>query len=244
MKYVFLCFAIVFLCSAQFPKGYISYQTFDEYTLDGVTFSSEGQKAPYVLVKKEKDSIFIMFSYQRHSVPIKYINRGNYWYNIRIEDNYCEPGFKCEIPFNRCLEKYIYNDTILSYGYYKDFITNTELTLGRDITIETKKAKIRLAFGNSVYIDSKNKFESIKSIADNYISNFPYPAKEYQPKWYRSFYKEIRQDTLFIYENDSTGNYKNSCLYDIRKLNSLGEFDLQKGESIIYELDNLINQCK
>lgn len=211
---------------------YIDYQTFDEFSMAGIDFSSNEKKHPYVSIKYTKDTIFIKYSTQKHTIPTTYIRKNNYWFNIWIEDYYCEPGFGCERSFTRCKEKYIYNDTVITYAYYKDFITNEELTLGRDISIETKENKISLTFGNTLYIDVNNKFESIKSIVDNYKSIFLYSTKEYSPRYYHFYDKVIKGDTLFIYEND--GN--KSWLSDVRKLNSLGEFDPVKGESIINEI--------
>ncbi len=241
--YITLCVVSYLFYSMTNSDEYIKYQTFDEYTLSGIKFSSDTIKEPYILVKNKRDTIFVMFSNQKHEVPIKYIKKDNYWYNIIVEDNYCEPGFKCETDFNRCFEKYIYNDTIVIYQYYKNIILDENLNWGGTITIETKNSRIWLSFNSSKYIDLENKFQSVKYLVDNYKTEFLCDSNAYQTHSYQYFNKIIKGDSLFLYKKDRKNNYKFGCLYDVRKLNSLGEFAPNRGESIIDEM-KLRNHCE
>lgn len=228
------CFVILSL-SFIFHKGdsIEQYQTFNEYKLEGVPFTND-EKNLYVLIEKKKDTIKVQIS-NNISKPIFYINKGNYWYSLtskRIEST--ELVFAMEYD-----EKYIYNDTIVHYNYlihkYGDV-----LELGSDhIYVETKDRILYLFYDREITkkIQEEDnidyRFKTLKMLVDNYKDIFiceKYPIIIYPIRYYYSYIKEIKNDTLFLYYSGSPKNP--ICLEKARLLNSLGEFDPVKGRDI------------
>jgi hypothetical protein len=110
-------------------KGYVKYQTFDEYKLEGV--GNFNIQHPYVLVKKEIDTIFVIKSNDKRNI-IKYINKGEFWFYQETE----KPQKGC--CHKALLKKFITNDTIFIFSYFQASLRITTST----IIIERKEDKI------------------------------------------------------------------------------------------------------
>jgi len=199
---------ILFMLSFQMKgqDGYVRYQTFDEYKMEGV--EAEKTKRPYVLVKKEVDTIFVIKSYDR-TKKIKYVNRGDYWYTIlhiqttKVGEIFCE--------------KFIYNDTVVEYEYYKI----DSLRYNNGISVHTKKDCIELVIHRNDIKNYDDPFNEIKELVTNYKEIFPLYSPGHQPRWYSILRKHIEGNILYIY--DMNGINKGD-VYS-KKMNSLGEFD-------------------
>jgi hypothetical protein len=113
-------------CQVDNMKGYVKYQTFNEYKLEGV--NSSHIKNPYVFVKKELDTVFVIKSNDRRSV-MTYINKGEYWFYQEPEE--IQKGFIDKVlsksiwkifshpkGVDKTLsKKFITNDTIFIFSY-------------------------------------------------------------------------------------------------------------------------------
>ncbi len=200
-------------------NGYVKYQTFDEYKMEGV--GNKKIQCPYVLVKKEADTIFVIKSNDREK-KIKYINKGDYWYTkLQIEE---------ELPFLETIcEKFIYNDTIIEYeyfyihkaGYLTDSLKRSNLRRNSGIYIHTKKDCLILSIARDDIKNYDNPFNEIKELVTNYKEIFPYYSPGFQPRWYTMYEKHTEGNTLSIYEI----NGKNKKYVASKQMNSLGEFD-------------------
>lgn len=219
------------------PDGYTKYQTFNEYTLKGVSANNDKIKSPYVFVKEEADTISIIVSSQKENV-IKYINKGDYWYNLRIEKIDYQPDCKCDTT-PLYYEKFIYNDTILLYNCrIKDGIQYSH-----SLILETENNYTYISPPDNMEIKGEFIFANLKKLAKNYKNLIPYYSRgpEHQPCFYESFTKVFKENKLYLYENKGTDELV--CLKDVRQLNSLGEFDRLKGTSIIDRIQD-DNKCK
>jgi hypothetical protein len=195
--------------------GYVKYQTFDEYKMEGI--GNEKIKRPYVLVKKESDTVFVIKSNDRKKT-IKYVNRGDYWHTKRvIKETASKHVFHfsgkvcpCSLIKEFC-EKFIYNDTIVEYNYYYDLGIKDSLNRHfKNIYMHTKKDCIVLGIDITNY---NAPFSQIKDIATNYKDMLPLG-------WLYVYEKQINGNVLSIYEIDGKGKK----FIKSKKMNSLGEF--------------------
>jgi len=212
-------------------KGYVKYQTFDEYRLEGV--GNPNIKCPYVFVKKEFDTIFVIKSNERKKV-ITYINRGNYWYSksiIEVKPPSFAFGRQYKLDMTPTVyEKFIYNDTVIEYRYqyhhqYKKtengYLIDSLKRTNRGIFVHTKKDCIILSIQ---YNDIKNyddPFKEIKEFVTNYKEIFPLYSPGYQPRCFSMYEKQIKGNVFSVYEVDGI----NRKFVKSKKMNSLGEFD-------------------
>lgn len=187
---------------------------------------------PCVAVKTEKDTInvivYYLFQKNRH---LKYVNKGDCWYNLTIEqiDPKLYATTKCDtVP--HYFEKFIYNDTILRYGYY---LERNAAKTSEGLEIETRNNLIYIS-PKSFDLQKKNNFIRLKDFTVNYKSKYPYYEPSFQESFYQFYNKLISGDTLSIYENDGKHNYRLGCLQGKYLLNSLGEFDNYRLRSIHY----------
>lgn len=217
------------------PNGFTKYQTFNEYALIGVSNNTEPSKSPYVFVRENIDTISVIISDQMNNV-INYVNKGDYWYNIKKEQLEYTPDCKCDTT-PQYFTTYIYRDTLFIYNYFMD---NNKKRLN-NLTIETKKNILRFNLREDVKISTQDEFNVSRDIAKSYLENFPYYAKGHQPCYYQSFTKVLKGDTLYLYETNDIS--QSPYLKDIRLLNSLGEFDPHKGISIINKVQDS-DKCK
>jgi len=213
-------------CQMENNKEYTKYQTFDEYKLMGVRRFII--REPYVLVKKELDTIFVIKSNDRNKL-IKYINRGAYWYSKSIIEVEPPPDdgeqYLLDMTSTVC-EKFIYNDTVIEYKYqYRhlsgDSIDRSNRRSNSDILVHTKKDCIILSIQDDDIKNYDDPFNEIKEFVLNYKEIFPLYSPEIQLPWYSIFEKHIDGNILSIYEIDG-GNKK---FVSSKKMNSLGEFD-------------------
>ena len=206
-------------------KEYTKYQTFDEYKLMGVRRFII--REPYVLVKKELDTIFVIKSNDRNKL-IKYVNRGAYWYSkLIIEEPLPDDGviYLLDTTPTIC-EKFIYNDTVIEYKYqYRhlsgDSIYRSNRRSNRDILVHTKKDCIILSIQDDDIKNYDDPFNEIKEFVLNYKEIFPLYSPGYQPRCYSIFEKQIKGNIISIYEIDG----ENKKFVSSKKMNSLGEFD-------------------
>jgi len=268
LKIIVSCSLILFTSCNQIPEGYKKYQTFDEYSLKGVNYSGKIIE-PYVIVKMGKDTILVKirnkfkfklenyfnmdFSLKNHKYIhsgeygengelIMYIKKGIYWYNIKREQVDPKLYFttKCDtVPYYT--EKFIYNDTIMTYSYYMEL----NKKYSQSLQFETKNNIFWLSLNINFNVDEKNKFIQLKNQFVNYKTKFPFRNNSIRQEQYSHFYNKYNiKDSLFIYEFDEKKTYKLGCLNDARKLNSLGEFDPRLGVSILSELLQKEERCK
>jgi len=195
-------------------KEFVKYQTFDEYKLMGVGLIDI--KEPYVLVKKELDTISIIRSTDSEKV-IKYINKKGYWYSKSIIYVDTIKGTKQRLT-PTVYEKFIFNDTVIEYKYLLE--NNLERWMQR-IYIHTKKDCIILSIQNDDIQNHDDPYNEIREFVTNYKEIFPLYSPGYQPRCYFMFEKQLKEDVLSIYEIEG----KNKSFVSSKEMNSLGEFD-------------------
>jgi len=187
-------------------KGYVKYQTFDEHKLKGV--GRFNIKEPYVLVKKELDTIFVIKSNDRGNNVLRYINKGKFWY-------YQEP----DEPQDGCMEKsiskkIITNDTVFVFSHFP--MTWSEHATIITIIIDTKK-EITIIKGCEILFDNEeNVFKKIQNIASIYEDSLSYrnffkeiqneedsDEEVYRPEngWYQTFIKVYKGKKLYLYDS-------------------------------------------
>ncbi|MBO4581829.1 MAG: hypothetical protein J5701_06055 [Bacteroidales bacterium] len=202
-------------------NDYVKYQTFDEYKLEGI--GEKKIKRPYVLVKRENDTIFVVKSNDRKNV-IKYVNRGDYWHTIlQIEERWSFWETFCE--------KFIYNDTVVEYkykywhdyGYLIDSSKRSNIRINKGIYVHTKSICINLSIQGDDIKNLDNPYNEIKQFVVNYKEIFPLylSSPGYQPRWYSIYEKHIAGNRLSIYEMKGVNREFTAS----KKMNSLGEFD-------------------
>lgn len=214
------------------------FKTFNEYELKGIPFDNQ-ETDLYVLVDEQEDTVKVQIS-NNLSGPVVYINKQDYWFSLST--------IRTDVTFNvwsiEYNEKYIFNDTVLNYNYiiHKDL---SGIYFGSDyILVETKYKKLYLWYDNEITDvirekeDESYRFKTIKRLVNDYEDIFirrKYPYFIYPIRYYYSYNKVLKNDTLFLY--DEGGRKKTNCIYDVRLLNSLGEYDPEKGRSIIGSID-------
>jgi hypothetical protein len=228
-----LVIMLVFQRCNHIPSGYIKYRTFDEYSLKGIdNWNWRLKIPPYVAIRTEKDTINVIIYYLlQKNKYLKYVNKGNCWYNLTIEqiDPKLYATTKCDTVPHYC-EKFIYNDTILRYNYYLE--QNNKKT-NEGLEIETRNNIIYISPEN-FDLQKKNNFILLKNLICNYKTKYPYFEPIHQKCYFHYYNKLISGDTLSIYENDGKHNYRLGCLHGKYLLNSLGEIDNYRLRSIHY----------
>lgn len=212
------------------PNGYVKFQTFDEYTLKGVSSSTEKIKSPFVYIRQVEDTISVIES--KENKEYQYTRNKDYWYCFYKKEHETELNYKCDsTPLY--IEKFIFNDTILTLTYYKE----GENIFNERLTIATKDKLVHISFNISNKTDSL--FNEIKELADTYLTVIPYYKRglEYQSSYYIPYTKKIKKNYLYLYRNDDKDSIQ--CLYDIFSLNSLGEFDFELYKRSIYNENQL-----
>ncbi len=204
-------------CKRELP-GYQKYQTFDEYSLKGIT---DGDiYPPYVYVKKGKDTICVLKSDNLEN-NIKYVNMGDYWYSfLKIEDKpnlFSRLFYKCwDLPV--VYEKFIFNDTIMMYKY----MLNEDLKIiDSDIIVKTYKYNLYISVPDSSISDISDKdnlFRKMKNIVINYKKYIPKITSNHETSFYRLYEKVINQHSYTLYDNES--------IVAEKKMENLGEFGL------------------
>ena len=193
---------------------YVKYQTFDEYKLMGVVCSDI--KEPYVLAKKELDTIFVIRSNDSEKI-IKYISKGAYWYSKSIIYVDTIPLAK-QILWPTIYEKFIFDNTVIEYRY----LLNDNLEkIDQYIYVHTKKDCIILAIQDNDIKNDAVHYNEIKEFVMNYKKIFPLYSPGYQPRSRRIYEKHIEGNILSIYRIDK----KNKKIVLSKEMNSLGEFD-------------------
>ncbi|NDV67888.1 hypothetical protein [Dysgonomonas sp. 25] len=214
---------------------YVKYKTFDEYSMQGVEGNiSEGDY--FVSIKEIEDSIIVISSLANEFGQDRYvyIDKGNYWYSQNVTRVPYIENCACDTTITSYHHKYIYNDTIISYNYA--LVNKTKQALNVSLQIKTRYTIISIDLSNRFDQDSEDLFLYFKHIAKEY--NILYQNRRsddyYEANHYTYYNKRMNGDTLFVYEKDlQHSEYQLGCLYDVRILNSLGEFDPYKGESIM-----------
>jgi len=220
-------FFVIFSFQMKGQDGYVRYQTFDEYKMEGV--GAEKIKRPYVLVKKENDTIFVKKIVKKKGKnrcnctvkEIKYINKGDYWHTtIRPESKRtliarprpCIPIF---------YEKFIFNDTIVEYQYSLKYGLKEVRRVAQYIHIHTKKDCVILSLQDNDIKNYGNPYNEVKEFVINYKEIFPLYSSGYQPRYYTIFEKQIEGNIFSIYIIDG----ENKRFFSSKEMNSLGEYD-------------------
>ena len=218
------------------PAGYIKYQTFDEYALKGVRYGNQEIKEPFVGVKVERDIISVLICDKYNSrILFKYLKHGDFWFNLKKFQQEYDPNCHCDTT-PHYTERYIYNDTIMEYEYY---LVHGTKKIGEHLIFNTKKNINYLSSSEGFPVNKDDKFLQFKRILIDYKNNFkPYKPSVSQKHNYSLYLKVTVKDTLFIYYSIGTKSWKSGSLIDVRKLNSLGDFDPDKGISILNDVLN------
>lgn len=203
------------------PRGYEKFQTFDEYSLKGVKVGK--LKLPFVAVKAEKDTIKVLIvrGIGGSQKLVEYVNMNDYWFNFDKYQLKYDPKCQCDTtPYY--LETYIFNDTIMTYGYY---LKNGNSKFLERINLKTKN--IELSLDNEEFIFSKtNHFDELRYIVQNYKDNFEnYDYGVSQKNTYSVYEKKIVGDILILYENIGNSMYKKGDVYNQTQLGKLGEYE-------------------
>ena len=217
-----IIFSICFFSSCnRIPKGYKSYQTFDEYSMKGV--NDKNYVDPHVAIKTVKDTIFVIIigDKETNNNPIKYIHFGNYWYSkLKQQPNYPkECG--CDTT-SKIRERFFFSDTIMEYSYhFKQGKKKSE-----DLIFQTKKKVLILSdsdkfvFGNDpLYKELKKRIVNYRERYENYFN-----TPKYQKRYYHLYRKQIQNNTLYLYEDIGNMLYKYGDLARKNELSALGEF--------------------
>jgi hypothetical protein len=225
--------------SCTYPsKGFTKYQSFDEYNLKEI-IGKQDLRSAYVYVKMTKDTIEIIKSNDQSNI-IRYVNKGEYWYS-KMKKQLKKSSIYKSSTIPRYFEKYISDGVIITYSY---LVYNNNI-LDQTLYVDTSNSRAMIVLGDDKVYNETDSFEKFKIIANNYRQTIPYRTEhsgENQTCYYRYYNKVWEDNCLFLYEKTDHDVYKLGCLTDIIKLNSLGEFDLEKGVSIIK--DNQIGLCK
>lgn len=252
MKNIVLFFIVlVFLyasIASMYKEKYDRYQSFDEYKMEGIEVPN--LKSPFILMEKDDKTIHIKFSEGKYN-DIQYVNRGEYWHSISKNNlENCNQGYT---PITEFYEKFIYNDTILIYCFKiedsHEAIEKNIFKIKSDdyLIVRTRCTEVNIFYDESIRIsfEESSRFEELKSLAKNYRNSFTDQKiiGVYQPKQYKYYNKIESNDTLYIYEKNSKDNYVYGCISDVRLLNSLGEFDIQRGKSLIGSI-RIENRCQ
>ena len=232
MKTILLLVSIMFVsCSTRIiPDGYSGYQTFDEYQLRGILVDAETVKSPSVYIKQTEDTIWVIES--EDNKEQKYIKNDKYWYCSVKQKTYIYPDCKCDTTA-LYIEKFILNDTVLTVSYYK----NGEEIYNEGLQIETNTKLVRIeGVSLNVNVLTDSLFNKVKLLADNYRKMIPYYKRgdNYQPCYYESYTKKIKNNRLYLYKNDESEVKK--CLKDVFSMNSLGEYDPDLYKRSIYDM--------
>lgn len=216
-----ICF---FASCNQIPKGYKSYQTFDEYLMKGV--NDTNYLDPYVAIKAVKDTIFVKIIGDKESnnSPVKYIHFGNYWYSkLKYKNKYPEECGCDTTPKTR--ERFFFSDTIMEYSYY---FRHGKKSL-EELSFQTKKRVLILSDSCNIVLGKGILYHELKKIIVNYKGRYEQYSNtpKYQKRYYQLYRKQIHNDTLCLYENIGNMLYKYGDVARSYKLSSLGEFGVE-----------------
>ncbi|MBB4044376.1 hypothetical protein [Bacteroides reticulotermitis] len=125
------------------PNGYVKYQTFNEYILKGVPGNIDNLNSPYVLVKEDIDTIFVIRSSCEDKV-LEYVNMRDFWYSMQTFEEFDE-------HIDIYSEIFISNGTILTCNYNRERKDGKEY----NIIIENEKEKIVIWHMKMAYSNKK-----------------------------------------------------------------------------------------
>lgn len=211
-------------CSSGTLEGYEHYYGFNEYKLNGINKikNFDSYEGKYVSVKKQKDTVRVFINDgNKTGKLIEYINKLDYWFSQEIVTPDSDPTTK------NITKKFIYNDTIMVFDYA---VVSGDIVAPNLSFITTKD---EWSFSGA---ELKKEGDSGFLILKNYINNknkYSYCNGLKQAICYKYFYKEVKGDTLFIYENSDSIKYKKGCLNNVKILSELGEYQSNNSESII-----------
>lgn len=228
-----LCIISVILllgCNSKNSKHndkYQIYQTFDEYKLEGVKPTEGKLRVPYVKISRNDSLIIVILCYEGKE-PDKYLfyhNKGKFWYNINKDQVDPKLYFTtlCDtVP--RFTERYIFNDTIMEYGYDLEQLYKMS---SKTLIFKTKRNKIYIDLPSEFKIGNILRFEKLKSEVIEYKNIYLNQGnkKVETDKDYCLYDKVRRGDTLYMYEMFNTDEIDPSFRYEVRLYNSLGEID-------------------
>lgn len=220
-----IIFSICFSSSCnRTPKGYKSYQTFDEYLMKGV--NDTNYVDPHVAIKAEKDTIFVITIGDKESnnTPAKYVHFGNYWYSkLKYQPNYPK-NCGCDTT-PKIRERFFFNDTVMEYSYYiKHGKKSSE-----ELSFQTKNKVLILSDSSNIVLGNGIFYQELKRNLGNYRERYENYSNtlKYQKRYYHLYRKQIHNDTLYLYENIGNLLYKYGDVARKKKLSSLGEFGVE-----------------
>lgn len=201
------------------PNGYVKYQTFNEYILKGVPGNSDNLKSPYVLVKEDIDTIFVIRSSCEDKV-LESVNMRDFWYSMQTFEEFDE-------HIDIYSEIFISNGTILTCNYNRERKDGKEY----NIIIENEKEKIVIWHMKMAYSNKKELYAKLLWLASRYKDEIPLFSRDeflkapdrYPTCYYNSYIKIFKGDKLYVFDN--RGANGGVCLSDVFQLNSLREFD-------------------
>jgi len=202
---------------------YQVYRTFDEFALKGINHLTETKK-PYVRVKTCDDTIDVLIFQKKDEVlAYHYINYGEFWFSQVKEQQKYEPNCSCDTT-PHFKEKYIFNDTIMIYKYFMNYLGIKSV---ESLSFITRKDKLILYFSVPSQNSIVKKFNIFKQYQYNYRKNFnQYDSSIPQSRFYAYYTKKTIGDTLYIFKIEKGAE----VLYETRLINQFGEFDPNEGE--------------
>lgn len=210
MKKIAVSFSISLLlvsCSVNtntFPK----YKRFDEFTLkgiDSISSKSDLKNGDYLSINESNDTIFVDFHFRSCPNDYKtyYIKKDDYYYHFRKKVNERKEGPNFEYSTEYFFEKFIFNDTIITYEYdkFKDDLFNFA------IIVDTRDRQLIYDVDTFSKPQRKYNLDSIRKLIKN------------ENKFY-DLEKVIKGDTLFVYRK--INNASEAFLYEVYLLEGKG----------------------
>lgn len=242
LKITLALLSVVFFicCKQRLPKGYTEYQTFDEYTLQGVPSKTEDIKRPCVHIKQTDDTIWVIepdrkyeTKYSKRTKGNIYVKKEGYWHCIIKQVQKCQPN-----PYNNCdtlpfyIEKFIFNDTLLTLQYHK----TDNFCHFNSLWVDTKDRHISIQ--HPINFNPDSLFFNIRNLARNYSTiTTHWENDSVHTSYYETSTKIFRDNFIFMYAHDQ--NSKTKCLESVYEMNSLGEFDSELySRSVIDKTEN------
>lgn len=203
-------------------QGYSSYQTFDEFSMQG---KGRATTQPYVMVKRIKDTIVVKSSLSIDSMRVYYKLPCGTWYSHMEYEMWKKMDVACkceEYKPARTYDRYFYNDTIV------------EIETG---FIEGKKyPRIIVKTPKEIFAINSSDIREPKRTIDHKFRSYVYDMIHSATKNVSS-YKLTESSNLFSYESE-----QGICVYQYYK-KAYGLWGIQPGidETRIYSGQDIRN---
>ncbi len=184
-KYIFIGTILFLIACNEKAKpnldGFDNYRTFDEFQLAGIEKLADTKKETnYVSIRKYNNDSIKVYTHKTETMET-YIKKDKYWYSKFVEyDLMPQDEIEDDSKINI---KYIFNDTIVTYEYYKggknDLYKKDETA---SIDIYTKQNKFGVGMKNVelnyiiihdiISLLKENRFKKSKYFSEGYTCDF------------------------------------------------------------------------